>query len=494
MQERGSYLALDLGAESGRAVLGTVVDGRLALEVLHRFPNEPQRILNAFYWDTPRLFAEIKNGLRAAKTNLYGELHGIGVDTWGVDFGLLDRNDELLGLPRHYRDHHTDGILEKAFAMVPAEEIYRRTGIQFMQINTLFQLLAMQLRGSAILDNAASLLMTPDLLHFWLTGIKSWEYTIASTSQCFNPIAGDWDRNLLAQMGLPSNLFGPVCDPASEIGSLHTTVRRETGLGEVPVIAVATHDTASAVAAVPSEEGEGWAYISCGTWSLVGVERPTPVMDDASLRFNLTNEGGVNRTTRLLRNVMGLWLLQECRRSWKASGNLYEYAQLAAMAADSPPLQALIDPDAPEFLSPEDMPSAIVSWCRASGQRSPSDVAAVVRCIIDSLALKYRWVLERLEEVTGSRIHTVHIIGGGCQNRELCQAAADASGRRVLAGPVEATAAGNVLVQAMATGRLENLADIRAVVRASFPVEEFLPRPHADWDAAYARFVQMLRA
>ena len=494
MAESGRYLTFDLGAESGRAVLGEIEGGRLRLTEVHRFPNEPQRILGRLHWDTVRLFGDMKAGLGRCVRDHGTVLDGMGVDTWGVDYALLDGSDEVLGLPYHYRDHRTDGMMERVFETVPSEEVYRATGIQFMQINSLFQLASQRLSNPRLLDDAKSLLFTPDLLHFWLTGIKANEFTISTTSQCYDPRAGDWARPMLERLGIPTSIFGEVVQPGTVLGPLHASMRADTGAGAVPVIAPATHDTGSAVAAVPAEGRDGWAYISCGTWSLVGVESQAPVITDKSLEYNLTNEGGVNGTTRLLRNVMGLWLLQQCRRSWEREGRTYAYEELARAAADAEPFSVLLDPDAAGFLNPDDMPRAIASFCRESGQRCPDGVAATVRAIVESLALKYRWVIERLEEVTGRRIETIHMIGGGIQNRDLCQATADACGRRVVAGPVEATAAGNVLVQAMATGRVESLPAGRALIGASFPLADYTPNQPGPWDEAYQRFRALLRA
>ncbi|MEP6755542.1 MAG: rhamnulokinase family protein [Chthonomonadales bacterium] len=478
------FLTIDYGAESGRALLGEIHDGRLQLSEVHRFPNEPQRILGSFNWDTVRLFADAKVGIRKAS----GHLDGIGVDTWGVDFALLDSRDNLVGLPVHYRDHRTDTMLHEAFSRVPREDIYAATGIQFMQINTLYQLLALRLGQPEQLDRAKSLLFTPDLINYWLTGEKANEFTIASTSQCHNPQIGDWARDILARLDLPVSLFQPIRQPGELLGRLHPAVQRDTGAGDIPVYLPATHDTGSAVAAVPAEGKSGWAYISCGTWSLVGVETTAPVITPQSLEYNLTNEGGVFGTTRLLRNVMGLWLLQECRRGWEREGTRYEYTQLSQMSEGAPAFAAAIDPDDDRFLNPHDMSDAIRAYCFETGQKPPESPAAITRCIIESLAMKYRWVIERLERVTGDLFDTIHVIGGGSQNKTLCQAAADASGRRVLAGPIEATAAGNVLVQAIGAGRLESLAAGREMIRLSFPMEEYLPRDSASWESHYQKF------
>lgn len=491
MPEVARYLTFDLGAESGRAVLGTISGGKLTLEDIHRFANEPQRILGRFYWDTVRLFADIKKGLALCARNHTPTLDGIGVDTWGVDYGLLDARDELLGMPYHYRDHRTDGVMERTFEIVPREEIYRTTGIQFMQLNTLYQLMSMRLAGSPHLEAARTLLMMPDLLNFWLTGRKAVEFSIATTSQCYDPVAGDWARPMLEKLGIPTHFLPEIVPPCTTLGALHPDLVEETGASG-PVIAPATHDTGSAVAAVPGQGEGGWAYISCGTWSLVGVEEPKPIISARTLEYNLTNEGGIGGTFRLLRNVMGLWLLQQCRRAWERRGQSYTYDELARAAAEARPFAALVDPDDPGFLNPNDMTEAIAQYCARMGQPAPADVPATVRCIVESLALKYRWVIERLEAVTGRTIQTVHIIGGGSRNRLLCQATADATGCRVLAGPVEATALGNVLAQAMATGQLGSLAEGRALISRSFPQDEYLPGDRSGWDAAYDRLNALL--
>jgi|YelNatPaOPRAMG01_1025707.scaffolds.fasta_scaffold06632_2 rhamnulokinase len=487
------FLTFDLGAESGRAVLGTFRDGKMTLDETHRFLNEPQWILGNFYWDILRLFAEIKHGLSRTIRDHGPTIDGLGVDTWGVDFGLLDANDELLGMPRHYRDHRTDGIMEEAFAIVPKDQLYKTTGIQLMQFNTIFQLFAMRKTDFSLLDQARSLLTTPDLLNFWLTGRKVNEFTITTTTQCYDPMKEDWARDLMERLGLPTHFLGEIVPPGTKLDTLHESVKMETGAHSIPVIAPACHDTGSAVAAVPADTKSGWAYVSCGTWSLVGVEVPAPIINQQTLEFNLTNEGGVNKTYRLLRNVMGLWLLQRCKRSWEKSGYVYDYSELAAMGERAPAFSAIVDPDDPAFLNPSDMPTAIAEYCSRTGQTAPADVASMVRCILESLALKYRWVIEMLEKVTGEPIHTIHIIGGGSRNQSLCQYAANATGKRVLAGPVEATAAGNILVQAMACGVFPSLEEGRKVVRKSFPLVEYSPRDSEEWEEPYRKMMRLLQ-
>jgi rhamnulokinase len=486
------FLTFDLGAESGRAIVGQIESDRLDLEVLHRFSNEPVQAGDSLHWNSGKLFEEIRTGLKLCAEKHGARIDGIGVDTWGVDYALLDAEDRLVGEPFHYRDHRTDSVPEKAYLTVPPDEIYARTGIQFMQINTLYQLLAERLSGGGRLEQARTLLFMPDLFHFWLTGRKANERSIASTSQFYDPGAGDIARDLLQRLDLPTGIFPELIDPGTPLGALKEELAREAGLESVPVIAPASHDTGCAVAAVPAVQGGAWAYISCGTWSLVGVETERPIINDGTRRFNLTNEQGVNGTTRLLRNVMGLWLLQQARKSWEQHGSYFRYDQLADMAARELPFRAFVDPDHGSFLNPTDMVEALEQYCRDTGQRPPHGVGPMVRVIVESLAMKYRWVIERLEEVTGVRIETIHMIGGGIQNRQLCQATADATHRRVLAGPVEATAAGNVLIQAMATGAVGSLAEARALVARSFPPVEFHPHRPEKWDAAYGKFAQLL--
>jgi rhamnulokinase len=487
-----NLLAFDLGAESGRGVLGRFDGSRLTLDVLHRFPNGPVCTLDCLHWDVLRLFGETLAGLRRAAAEP-GGVASVGVDTWGVDFALLGRGGTLLGNPRHYRDPHTEGVMEAVFARVPREEIFRRTGLQFLRFNTLFQLAALQRDRSPLLDAAETMLLMPDLFHYWLTGIKVNEYTDASTTQLLDPRARGWAFELLRALELPERLPGSLVPPGTALGPLRTAVATETGLEPVPVVAPATHDTAAAVAAVPAE-GEAWAYISSGTWSLVGVELAEPLINDAALRSNFTNEGGVGGTARFLKNVMGLWLIQECRRAWNREGKPYTYEELTRLAGEALGGASLIDPDDGVFLLPMNMPAAIADFCRRTGQPVPSGPGPTVRCALDSLALRYRWVVERIEALTGRRLEVIHVVGGGSQNGLLCQLTADACGRRVLAGPVEATAAGNVLTQAMGLGLLGSLRDVREVVRRSFPVQPYEPNDSAKWQEPYERFSAILKA
>jgi rhamnulokinase len=484
-------LAIDLGAESGRGVLGSFDGQRIQLDVVHRFPNGPVRTLDSMHWDVLRLHAEILTAMRACAGKVSG-IDGLGVDTWGVDFALLGRGGILLGNPRHYRDPHTEGAMEAAFQRVPQAEIYRRTGLQFMRINSLYQLLALQRDRSPLLDMAETILFMPDLFHYFLTGIKANEFTDASTSQLLDPHTRTWAHDLIGKFGLPANMFGTIVQPGTILGPLWTGVATDTGITPMPVIAPATHDTGSAVAAVPAR-GDSWAFISSGTWSLLGTELPQPLVTDATLAANFTNEGGVAGTTRLLKNIMGLWLVQECRRSWEKVGRNYAYDDLVRLAEAAPAFTSLVDPDDPAFLLPPNMPAAIAEFCRTTAQPAPTEPGAVIRCCLESLALKYRWVLEKLEGLIGKRLDAIHVVGGGSQNALLCQWTADATGRPVLAGPVEATALGNVLVQMLGLGLIGSLADGREVVRRSVEVTTYEPWAVDRWDQQYGRFANLVR-
>jgi rhamnulokinase len=486
MSTAKKFLAFDLGAESGRGIIGAFDGQKLHLEILHRFPNGAVRLLDALHWDVLALYEAMLATLRLAAA-AHGSVDGLGVDTWGVDFALLGRDGALLGNPRHYRDPHTEGIMEDAFQRVPRQEIFRQTGIQFMRFNTLFQLLALQRDRSPLLDAAQTLLFMPDLFHYFFTGIKVNEYTDASTSQMLDPHTRRWAYDLVNAFGLPSNILGTLVQPGTVLGPLRPSIVQETGINAAPVIAPASHDTASAIVAVPASAAS-WAYISSGTWSLMGVELPQPLVGEAALQANFTNEGGVGGTTRLLKNIMGLWLVQECRRAWERAGSAYSYDELMRQAATAAPFASLVNPNDPSFILPPSMPAALADYCRRTGQPAPDGVGGTVRCALESLALCYRWVLERLEALTGRRAEVIHIVGGGCQNALLNQFTADACNRPVLAGPVEATAIGNVLVQALGLGVLGSLAEAREVVRRSFDVQTFTPRQPEAWQAPYERF------
>jgi rhamnulokinase len=488
------FLALDLGAESGRGMVGTFDGQVLRLGELHRFGNSPVRLPGGLHWDVLRLWSECQHSLAVAAGEHGQSLTSVGIDTWGVDFGLVDREGTLLGNPYHYRDGRTDGMLEEAFRRMPRAEIFEHTGIQFLQINSLYQLLSMVIRDSPALRAAEGFLTMPDLLNYWLTGRRVGELTIGSTTQCFNPRANSWDGELLERLGIPAHIFPPVVPPGTELGHLLPHVAQATGApASLPVIAPACHDTGSAVAAVPAQ-GADFAWISSGTWSVVGAEVREPVIDARSLRYNFTNEGGVCGTFRFCRNVMGLWLVQECRRTWAQQGQERSYGELAEMAAAAQPLKAVIDPDDGEFLKPGDIPARIRAFCQRTAQAVPETQGEIVRCALEGIALKYRWVLERAEEMLGRRLAPLHIVGGGTQNRLLSQLTADATGRMVIAGPVEATAAGNVLIQMIALGHAASLSEAREVMHRSCELETFEPRPRGAWGAAYERLLSFLVA
>ncbi|HKI36348.1 MAG TPA: rhamnulokinase family protein [Gemmataceae bacterium] len=490
MTKTKNLLAYDLGAESGRGILGLFDGSRLQLEVVHRFANGAVRTLDSLHWDVLRLWGEMLVALRKAVAEK-GSLDALGVDTWGVDFALLGRGGTLLGNPRHYRDPHTEGYPEAAFDKVPRREIYRQTGLQFMRFNSLYQLLALRRDRSPLLDVAESLLMVPDLFHYFFTGTAVNEFTDVSTSQMYDPTAKDWAHGLLQALGLPANILGRIVPPGTVLGHLRPSVAAETGAAAVPVVLPGSHDTASAVAAVPARD-ESWCYISSGTWSLMGAELPAPLISDQTLGYNFTNEGGVGGTIRFLKNIMGLWLVQECRRSWERAGRDYTYDELTRLAEAAAPFASLVDPDHSSFWLPPNMPAALGDFCQRTGQPVPAEPGAVVRCALESLALRYRWVLERLEELLGRRLDVIHVVGGGGQNALLNQFTADACDRPVLAGPVEATAIGNVLVQMIGLGLIGSLAEGREVVRRSFEVTTFEPRQPQRWGEPYRRFLGLL--
>lgn len=490
-----AYLAVDMGASSGRHVVGRFDGQKLQLEELYRFENGPVEVAGSLYWDLLNQWTHIRQGLRAAGSRFGKQISSIGVDTWGVDFGLLGRGDVLLGNPYHYRDSRTNGMLEKAFSIVSREEIFRHTGLQFMQLNTLYQLLAMKLSKSPLLDVAETFLMVPDLFHWLLTGQKCNEFTEATTSQFFNPLQNGWAKELLGKFDLPTHLFGTIVPPGTRLGPLRDVVAAECGF-QANVVLPGTHDTASAVMAVPAASQPGqrpdWCYISLGTWALMGVETPQPVVNDKVLELNFTNEGGVGNTYRLLKNIAGLWLVQECRRAWNQAGKSWDWEDLNKLSAAAKPLVSFINPDAADFTAPDNMPEAICQFAKRTGQPVPESEGAVLRCALDSIAMKFRQVLGMCEELVGGRLKTIHIVGGGTKNRQLCQAAADACGREVVTGPVEATAIGNIMMQAVAAGDVGSIAQAREVIRNSFPVERFQPQNTAAWDEAYGRFQAML--
>jgi rhamnulokinase len=492
MAQARNILALDLGAESGRGILGRFDGERVQLEVLHRFPNGPVKVGNRLHWDPLRLFAEMKTALGLAVK--HGPVASLGVDTWGVDYAFLGEWDELLGNPRHYRDPHTEPVMSGALAVPQSSAtIFSHTGIQFLRFNTLFQLLAQKQAGATPYTAARKLLFIPDLFHHWFGAETVNEVTITSTSQLYNPHTQDWAWPLIDHYQLPRDLFKKIAPAGTRIGTLHAGIKTELELDyDIAIHAPASHDTAAAVAAVPAE-GNEWCYLSSGTWSLMGVELPKPVINEAVRAANFTNEAGVQGTTRFLKNIMGMWLVQECRRSFARHGQEYSYEELVQLAEQSMPWKSLVNPDDARFLLPDDMPQAIASFCRETGQAVPEKPGEFIRCCLESLALRYRWTKEKLTELTGKTISTIHIVGGGSQNRLLNQFTADATRCAVVAGPVEATALGNVLTQAMGLGLISSLDQLRRVVRQSSAVERFSPAVDVSWEEPYQRWLRWLR-
>lgn len=482
-------LAYDLGAGSGRALLGRLTDTGIETEELHRFPNDPVQVGGRLHWDILRLLHEMKQALLAAKHRGIAP-RSLAIDSWAVDFGLLDRRGELLGNPYHYRDAHTEGMMERVFADIPRGDIFGRTGIQFLPFNTIYQLAAMKRADSPLLREAERFLMIPELLRYFLTGEKLGEFSNATTTQLFNPLTDRWDETLLERIGVSGSLFGPVVRPGAAVGQLLPSVASELGIAEIPVIAAAEHDTGSAVAAIPAVE-RSFAYLSCGTWSLMGTEVDRPVMDGQALEWNFTNEGGVGGTFRLLKNIMGLWILQETMREWEREGLSRSYPELLALAGQAPAFAAWIDPDDPRFLAPGGMRERIAGYCRETGQRPPAEPGAVVRCILESLALKYRYVLELTERLSGRSFSGLHMVGGGIRNELLCQWSAEAIGKPVWAGPAEGSAIGNLAVQWIAQGAFADIWQARVVIRESFPVAVYEPRQPEAWEDAYGRFVRL---
>ncbi|GIQ61934.1 rhamnulokinase [Paenibacillus cisolokensis] len=487
-------LAIDLGAGSGRAVVGSIEEGRISVREAHRFPNEPVAVGNRLYWDILRLYHEVKQGIRLAVRQENGCIGSIGIDSWAVDFGLISGSGELLGNPYHYRDAHTADAIAEVLALpgLSEAEVFNRTGIQFLNFNTIYQLHALVRDGNPALAKAERLLMIPDLLRYFLTGEMHSEFTNTTTTQLFNPIRGDWDDRLIGAIGIDRKLFLPPVQPGTRVGRLRPEVTAELGVPAIPLIAVGEHDTASAVAAVPALD-EHFAYLSCGTWSLMGTEVRAPVITDEARAMNFTNEGGVCGTYRLLKNIMGLWILEECKRRWeKERGSRLDYAEMLAAAEAAPAFRSFIDPDDGRFLHPPDMPEAIRSYCRERRQPVPESIGETVRCILESLALKYRYVLECTERLTGKTYKGLHMVGGGLRNELLCRYTAAALGRPVWAGPTEGSALGNLAVQWIATGAIKDIAEARAMIRASFPVRTYEPADREAWTEAYRKFAALL--
>jgi rhamnulokinase len=483
------HLACDLGAESGRVMLGTLADGKLSVEEIHRFPNTPLQQAGQMCWDIPALFGEIKAGLKKAGARKL-PIASISADSWGVDYILRDVNGLILSPTFHYRDARTAEGVKRAYAKTDWTTVFAETGIQFMPINTIFQLAA---ETPERLAKAHQLLNIGDAFNFLLSGVARAEQSLASTSQLYNPHTKTWSQRLIDSLGLPPKLFPPIVTSGTRLGPLRPELARETGLPEsVEVIATCSHDTGCAVAAVPVA-GEDWAYLSSGTWSLMGIEILEPVITDASRDLNFTNEIGYGGAVRLLKNIIGLWLVQECRRNWASAGREYDYNTLTQLAGKAPAFISLIDPADPRFMSPREMPEKIAAYCRETGQPAPADAGACVRCILESLALFYRHTLVQIEQLTGRKIRRLHVVGGGSRNPLLNQFIANALGLPVIAGPAEASAMGNLLIQAIALGQLPSLSAAREVVRNSTVIETVQPQDTAAWQSAYARMENLLR-
>ncbi|HPU44330.1 MAG TPA: rhamnulokinase family protein [Dictyoglomaceae bacterium] len=488
MKER-KFLAFDLGAESGRALVGILKDERLEVEEIHRFINKPIEILGRLYWNLPQIFHEIKEGIGKAFSK-YPDIESIGIDTWGVDFGLVTKEGYLAGLPVCYRDHRTDEILNKAFKVMPRERIYSLTGIQIMQINTLFQLYSMVLENSSLFNATHKLLFMPDLFNFMLTGEMKTEFSIATTSQLYNPIKDAWEEELFEKFGIPMEIMPEVAMPGTEVGKISESIKREFNLKDVSVISPCGHDTACAVASVPAE-GSDWAYISSGTWSLMGVEIKEPIINKDSLEANFTNEGGVNKTFRFLKNIMGLWLLQSVRRIWMKEGVELSYSEITNLAEETEPFQYFVNPDDDSFLNPPNMESAIKQFCKKTHQKVPKTKGEIIRCILESLAFRYKEVFETLEKLLGKHIRILHIVGGGSQNTLLSQFTADALDIPVITGPVEATAMGNIMIQAISRGAIKDLPHGRKIIKNSFEPVVYYPRDHKRWEEEYKRYKEI---
>ncbi len=485
-------LAIDLGASSGRGIVGTFDGERLSLQENHRFSNDPVIVNGRMYWDILRIFYEIKQSI--TKTVLDGDaVRSIGIDTWGVDYALVDRYGNMLANPTHYRDVRTEAITDYVEKTLPLDRLYETAGIQCLNFNTIFQLAADKRDDPTLLDRADRMLNIPDLLNYFLTGNMVNEYTVLSTGALLHAAKRDYAYNLMETLGIPSRLFGEIVQPGTRVGKLLPQVLEETGKTDADVLTVASHDTASAVIAVPTQEKD-FIYISSGTWSLMGTELSEPLINEESRRMNFTNEGGAMNTIRFLKNIMGLWLIQESRRQWRREGKEYSFAQMEAWAKECKPLQCFIDPDDASFATPGNMPERVREFCRRTGQHVPESVGEVVRCIYESLALKYRKTAESIEALMGKKAKVIHVVGGGTKDKFLSQMTADACGIPVSAGPEEATAIGNLMMQAISLGAVKDIAEARRIVAASFELKHYEPSSErALWDEAYGRFCALNR-
>lgn len=482
-------LAFDFGASSGRAIIGCFDGDKITLEEVHRFSNDPVSVGGTVYWDVLRLFYEIKQGIVKAK--IAGGFDSIGIDTWGVDFGLIDSEGKLMENPVHYRDTRTAGLVEESFKTMPKEKLYGITGIQFMELNTLFQLISLKKYRPWMLERADKMLFMPDLFAYMLTGKMCAEYSIASTSQLIDLETKSWSKEILDAFGIKKSLFAPLVKPGTVLGELSKEICEECGVDPVSVISVCGHDTQSAITSVPCEDGN-FAFLSSGTWSLFGTELDKPIVNETSMNINITNEGGFDDSTGFLKNIIGLWLIQESRRQWKREGEEYSYADLEKLALAAEPFKCFIDPDAPEFVPHGNIPERVREFCRRTGQYVPETVGEVMRCIYESLAMKYRLTFEKLRECTKRDYPVIHVIGGGTKDGLLCQMTANSCDRTVKAGPIEATVMGNVAVQLMSDGSVENIGQARKIIAESSELKIFEPKDTGDWAKAYEDFLKIV--
>jgi len=489
---RKYFLAFDLGASSGRAILGTLVDGKLELTEIHRFVNQMQLINGHYFWNIFSLFNELKTGLKKCIKEFGIQPESIGVDTWGVDFVHLNKEGLILSLPFAYRDSRTNTAMDDLFKLIPQEEVYAQTGIQFMQFNSLFQLFSMVKDQSSLLEITDSILFMPDALNYLFSGVKKSEFSIASTSQMIVPGTCQWNDDLIEKAGIPTHMLQEIVLPGTILGNIQDEVARETGSKPVSVIAVAAHDTGSAIVSVPSTESN-FVYLSSGTWSIMGIESLHPIISEQTRQLNFTNEGGVDGTTRFLKNIMGMWLIQEVQRIWEGEGTNFSWPEMVELARQSEPFKFLINPDDSMFLNPRDMTQAVRDYCYQTAQGTPQSHGETIRCIYDSLALKYRYTLEQIRQVSDQPIEVIHIIGGGANNHFLNQLTADATGLLVIAGPIEATAIGNILIQAKALGYVRSITEIREIIAASFEMVKFIPSNEPAWNDVYSRYLNIIR-
>lgn len=482
-------LAFDFGASSGRAIIGCFDGDKITLEEVHRFSNDPVSVGGTVYWDVLRLFYEIKQGIIKAK--IAGGFDSIGIDTWGVDFGLIDSEGKLMENPVHYRDARTAGLVDEAFKTMPKEKLYGITGIQFMELNTLFQLISLKKYRPWMLERADKMLFMPDLFGYMLTGKMCAEYSIASTSQLIDLDKRTWSKEILDAFGIKKSVFAPLVQPGTVLGELSKEICEECGVDPVPVISVCGHDTQSAITSVPCEDGD-FAFLSSGTWSLFGTELDKPIVNETSMNINITNEGGFDGSTGFLKNIIGLWLIQESRRQWKREGKEYSYADLEKLALAAEPFKCFIDPDAPEFVPHGNIPERVREFCRKTGQYVPETVGEIMRCIYESLAMKYRLTFEKLRECTERDYPVIHVIGGGTKDGLLCQMTANSCDRTVKAGPIEATVMGNVAVQLMSDGSVKNIGQARKIVAESSELKTFESKDTDKWAGAYEDFLKVV--